>query len=152
MTRLILKYELDPTSGGQHAIPEGSRFLDLQVQQDRPVMWWSVPKDQVPPPLDLSEPSKEMRRDWKLRTFTICRTGGPGYIEESVRYVGTFQLADGFVGHVLSWEPVPREVVPTDFGFEVVRLREEFERFVEEQAYQIDGLRERIGELDGVVP
>lgn len=129
MTRIILKYELSPTTGGQHAIPEGSTFLDLQVQHDRPVMWWSVPKDLVP--IGLSEQAKQIRRAWKLRTFQVVPTGGPGYIEGTLHYVGTFQLADGFVGHAFSYEAIPREVVPTDFGFEVVRLREDLERIVD---------------------
>ena len=89
--RVVLKYELDPATGGQHAIPHGSRFLSLQVQAGVPVMWWSVPA--VP-----GAPST-----WPLRTFSIVPTGGPGYIDAVLTYVGTFQLG-GFVGHVFGWE------------------------------------------------
>jgi hypothetical protein len=89
--RVVLKYPLHPATGGQHAIPKGSRFLALQVQNDQPVMWWSVPADAGSP------------QDWPLRTFTIVPTGPPGYLDK-FWYVGTFQLG-GFVGHVHSWEP-----------------------------------------------
>ena len=92
--RVILKYALDPATGGQHAIPRGSVFLDLQVQRDVPVMWWSVPAKPDPP------------KEWPLRTFLIAPTGSPGYVDH-LHYVGTFQLG-GFVGHVLSHEEVPR--------------------------------------------
>lgn len=94
MNRVIFKYQLDPASGGQYAIPRDSRFLALQMQDDVPTMWWSVPA--VPEP----------RQDWPLRTFSVAPTGPPGYTD-NLHYVGTFQIG-GFVGHVLSWEPVPR--------------------------------------------
>lgn len=100
--RIIFKYELDPTNGGQHAIPHGSRFLDLQVQDGKPVMWWSVPKSEVPSSGDSSDVAKARRRAWPLRTFSIAPTGAPGYVGD-LHYVGTFQLGT-FVGHVLSWE------------------------------------------------
>lgn len=90
--RVVLKYPLDPATGGQHAIPAGSRFLSLQVQADVPVMWWSVP-----------EPAMKFPCAWPLRTFTVVPTGGPGYIEPQLTYVGTFQLGP-FVGHVFCWE------------------------------------------------
>lgn len=89
--RLILKFELHVTDGGQHAMPAGSFFLDLQLQNGRPVMWWSVPAN---------KPAEQ------LRTFRIAPTGRPGYTR-NLHYVGTFQVG-GFVGHVLSYEPVPR--------------------------------------------
>lgn len=91
----VLKYQLDPAAGGQHAIPKDSRFLDLQMQGDVPTMWWSVPANAEPP------------QDWPLRTFLVVPTGAPGYDADRVHYVGTFQL-DGFVGHVFCWEEVPR--------------------------------------------
>lgn len=98
MPRYIFKFELDPSDGGSFKIPEGSFFLDLQVQQQQlgqPVMWWSVPA-RVPP--DESA--------WLLRTFEVVPTGAPGY-EGEQHYVGTFQLG-GFVGHVFSPDPFPR--------------------------------------------
>lgn len=87
----MLKYALDAATGGQHAIPSGSRFLSLQVQHGVPVMWWDVPAQdaRVPP----------------LRTFTVVPTGGPGYYNDAFTYVGTFQLG-GFVGHVFAWEAI----------------------------------------------
>ena len=94
MRHYIFKFELHPTAGGTHAIPPGSFFLDLQMQLGQPVMWWSVPAQ--------AGPSSE----WPLRTFEVVPTGAPGH-EAYRHYVGTFQLG-GFVGHVLSLEPVPR--------------------------------------------
>jgi hypothetical protein len=88
--RYVFKYELHPTEGGTVGIPDGSFFLDLQVQSGRPVMWWSVPAVDSPSSL------------WE---FEVATTGAPGYAEH-LHYVGTFQLG-GFVGHVLSHEPVP---------------------------------------------
>lgn len=90
----IRKYAIDLASmGAHHAIPEGAVFLDLQVQRGVPVMWWSVPDGDVPT---------------TIRTFSVAPTGPPGYTD-GLRYVGTFQLEDeGFVGHVLAWEEVPR--------------------------------------------
>lgn len=93
--RMILKYPLDTALGGQHAIPEGSAFLSLQIQGDHPVMWWSVPVDHGPP------------SEWPLRTFEVVPTGPPGYLDK-LHYVATFQHPSGFVGHLFSWEPVPR--------------------------------------------
>jgi hypothetical protein len=90
---VILKYVLDPAFGGVHAIPDGSFFLSLQMQHGLPVMWWSVP----------AEPDFPNR--WPVRTFEIAPTGPPGYAA-GLYYVGTFQLG-GFVGHVMSREPVP---------------------------------------------
>jgi hypothetical protein len=95
MRHYVLKFELHPTEGAVHAIPEGSFFLDLQVQLGRPVMWWSVPAVE-----------QGSESSWPLRTFGIATTGPPGY-DSDRHYVGTFQLG-GFVGHVLSLEPVPR--------------------------------------------
>lgn len=106
MTRLIFKYKIDPTGGAQHAIPEGSTFLDLQMQDKDVVMWWSVPFDDMPLAGDMSEEAKEVRSRWPLRTFTICPTGGR--YNTNLFYVGTFQI-NGFVGHVMSYEPIPRE-------------------------------------------
>jgi hypothetical protein len=88
--RLILKYDIDPATGAQHAIPNGSRFLSLQVQNGVPVMWWSVP----------AEPG--FPNTWPLRAFSVVPTGLPGYID-GLAYVGTFQLG-AFVGHVFAWE------------------------------------------------
>lgn len=87
--RYVLKYALDPATGGQYAIPRGSRFLSLQVQNGVPVMWWDVPSGSGP-------------KDSQLRTFSVCPTGPPGHTD-NLHYVGTFQLG-GFVGHVMSWE------------------------------------------------
>ena len=87
--RYVLKYALDPATGAQHAMPKGSLFLALQVQDDVPVMWWSVPSDDDP-------------SSWPLRTFSVVPTGPPGYTP-NLHYVGTFQLG-GFVGHVMAWE------------------------------------------------
>lgn len=106
MSHVILKYALDPATGGQHAIPAGSFFLALQVQDDVPVMWWSVPASQIPPVSDSSDEARTRRKAWPLRTFSIVPTGGPGYVEDTLTYMATFQLG-GFVGHVMSWEPVP---------------------------------------------
>ncbi len=92
--RFIFKFSLDPAAGGQHAMPADARFLDLQVQDGVPVMWWSVPHHHEP------------QAEWPLRTFTIAVTGGPGH-SEGLHYVGTFQLG-GFVGHVMSHEEIPR--------------------------------------------
>lgn len=93
--RYIFKYQLNEAHGGQHHIPADSWFLDLQVQNGVPTMWWSVPAD-----------SGEPSRWWPLRTFTIAPTGPPGHVG-SLHYVGTFQLGE-YVGHVLSHEPIPR--------------------------------------------
>jgi hypothetical protein len=108
MSRLILKYEIDlSTMSAQHAIPEGSFLLDVQMQRETPVMWWSVPADAVPAMDDLSEEAKAKRREWPLRTFLVAPTGGPGYTDD-LHYVGSFQ-SGWFVGHILSHEPVPHE-------------------------------------------
>jgi hypothetical protein len=99
MIRVIYKYALDIATGGQHAIPEGSTFLSVGVQGNTPVMWWSVPKDHDPAAS-------------KLRTFSIAVTGGPGYAD-NLFYVGSFQIdypGGPFVGHVMSWEEIPREI------------------------------------------
>lgn len=93
MRRYIFKFGLHPSDGGLFRIPEGSFFLDLQVQDGQPVMWWSVPARA--PPIS----------SWTRRTFEVVPTGAPGY--EDGHYVGTFLLG-GFVGHVLSREPFPR--------------------------------------------
>ena len=108
MNRKIFKYaiEMDNLGCQQHAIPNGSIFLDLQVQNGVPVMWWSVPTDQLPSPNDLSEKAQEIRSSWKLRTFATCPTGDPGYTD-NMHYVGTYQLG-AFVGHLMSWEEIPR--------------------------------------------
>lgn len=90
--RVIWKFALDPAVGGQHQIPEGSTFLDLQVQNELPTMWWSVPVDGP--------------KGGSLRTFLVVPTGLASY-EDHLHYVGTFQLG-GFVGHVFSYEEVPR--------------------------------------------
>lgn len=87
---VVFKYALDPVDDTQHSIPAGSHFLDLQVQDGVPVMWWSVPADPDVEPL--------------LRTFTIVPTGFPGTLDDLL-YVGTFQLG-AFVGHVFAWEPL----------------------------------------------
>jgi hypothetical protein len=95
MTRQIFRYPINlEMMGAQYAIPLGSLFLDLQVQDGVPVMWWSVPMDGNPP------------GDWPLRSFQVCPTGPPGYAD-NMHYVGTFQIGS-FVGHVMSWEPIPR--------------------------------------------
>lgn len=95
MRHYIFKFELHRTEGGMHAIPQGSFLLDLQVQAGRLVMWWSVPA------------RVSVSAIWPRRTFEIVPTGYPGYVPADLHYVGTFQLG-GFVGHVLSAEPVPR--------------------------------------------
>jgi hypothetical protein len=92
--RRVLKYPLDPANGAQHAIPDGSLLLDMQMQGGTPVMWWSVPRD-------AGEPSS-----WPLRTFSVAVTGEPGYTS-NLHYVGTFQL-EWFVGHVMAWEAFDR--------------------------------------------
>jgi hypothetical protein len=93
--RTVLKYAIDCDSmSAQHAIPEGSLLLDLQVQNGVPVMWWSVP-------CPAGEPSS-----WPLRSFIVAPTGGPGYTS-NLHYVGTFQLG-AFVGHVMSHEAFDR--------------------------------------------
>lgn len=94
MTLYAFKFALDPTHGGQHAIPRDAKFMDMQVQRDAPVMWWAVPWKTEP------------RSEWPLRTFSVAVTGMPGFTE-NLHYVGTFQLGD-FVGHVMSWEAFER--------------------------------------------
>lgn len=94
MRHYIFKFALHPTEGGTTAIPKGAFFLDLQVRDGNPVMWWSVPAQ------------AGQASEWPLRTFEVAPTGAPGY-ESDRHYVGTFQLG-GFVGHVLSREPIPR--------------------------------------------
>ena len=96
MSRVILKYALHVTDGGQHAIPHGSFLLDMQMQGDTPAMWWSTPANPGPPDT------------WPLQTFLTAVTGPPGYTD-GLHYIGTFQLG-GFVGHVMSQEPVPRSL------------------------------------------
>lgn len=97
--REIRKYKIEsyPGSGDytscQWAIPKGSIFLDLQMQDGIPVMWWDCPLDDEP-------------KDWPLITLLVVGTGPPGRVEELIDYLGTFQ-DEGFVGHVYIWGPTP---------------------------------------------
>lgn len=110
MSHVILKYPLDPATGGpdmswQHAIPAGSRFLSLQVQRGIPCMWWSVPKSEIPWPDDMSDEAKTRRAAWPLRTFSVVPTGSSGYIDGRLTYMGTFLIiAEEFVGHLFCWD------------------------------------------------
>lgn len=95
--REIWKYEFDPGSGGQFAMPQDAQFVALQVQNGTPCMWWSVPKNAGP------------KENWPLRTFDVVPTGAPGYVPDTLHYVGTFQVLGGaFVGHLMAWEPFQR--------------------------------------------
>lgn len=102
MIRVIYKYELDPTTGGQFGMPPGAQFVDLQMQNGKPVMWWSLPYE---------ETRQEDHSHWELRTFCIAVTGRPGYAADGLHYVGTFQSVFGlttFVGHVFAFEEFDR--------------------------------------------
>ena len=93
--RVIWKYPVT-LLGTQHAIPAGATFLDAQLQDGVPTMWWSVPIDET------HDPSA-----WPLRTFEIVGTGPPGYVADVLHYVATVQDPP-FVWHIMSYEPVPR--------------------------------------------
>jgi hypothetical protein len=81
---VIWKYVMGIASLSSFDIPEGARFLSLQVQGGLPCLWFLV--------------DSEGRK--KHRTFTV-RTTGERFPDDFVlgKYFGTFQIG-GFVGHV----------------------------------------------------
>jgi hypothetical protein len=85
MNTEIRKYEIR-IPDFKLAIPQGSKLLDLQMQNGIPVMWWDCPLNQDP-------------LNHTLFTFVVVPTGPPGKDERLTGYLGTFQDG-GFVGHV----------------------------------------------------
>jgi hypothetical protein len=81
----IWKYPIDHRRKRlEFAIPRGSKFLAVQLQYERPVMWWLV----------------DTAAEKSQHVFHIYQTGAqidgnPG------RYLGTYQLSNGsFVHHL----------------------------------------------------
>lgn len=81
----IWKYEIPVTDLIKLEIPENSKFLDVQVQDDKVVVWYLVRHTEAPK---------------KTVKFRIYGTGH--FVEDSLQtYLGTFQLLGGaFVGHL----------------------------------------------------
>jgi len=64
-------------------MPIGAKFLSIQSQDGKPVMWFLVN----------AAMSKEFRR------FRVIGTGQEFNIDQTDQYLGTFQIG-GFVGHL----------------------------------------------------
>ena len=78
----IWKFVLTPTGDTVMDVPRHAKVLALQVQNDTPCLWMLCMRDNLP----------------ERRRFTVVPTG---FSFNGVRpYIGSFQLADGFVGHV----------------------------------------------------
>lgn len=91
MKKVIWKYQIDPAGTTQHKIPDGSVFLDLQLQGTLPVMWWLVPEGEYQTcPIN----------------FFVYGTGIAGDDINDKHYVGTFQVGS-FVGHVFADTEIP---------------------------------------------
>lgn len=83
--KTIYKYSFDVADEVSLNMPRGAEFLSIQVQKQRPTMWFLV---------DDSEELEEKR-------FRIYGTGFVLDNEVAQFYRGTFQLVAGtFVGHV----------------------------------------------------
>lgn len=85
-TDKIWKYHLTPDNEQHVEMPEGARILDIQVQENRPVVWALVDTDAP----------KELVRFYMIGTGEeICED------TSKLCYVGTFQVAH-FVFHVFT--------------------------------------------------
>lgn len=95
----IYKYELPTLPLFSIALPVGSVFLDLQVQNNAPMLWVLVPYEELGKP---SDPPLE----YKVRSFATFTTGRAADVDDHGGYpvyVGTYQIDDHgrvFVGHV----------------------------------------------------
>ena len=81
----IYKYPVAIGSFGLD-LPKDAEVLTVQVQQGKPMMWV------------LQNTNKSIM----TRSFTVCGTGHEvELLPPSYKYIGTFQLKDGyFVGHL----------------------------------------------------
>lgn len=80
----IWKYELPTHPSEPLRLPANAKFLSVQEQNNRPVMWFAI---------ETKEPTDD-------RYFLLAVTGG--YLPTNYKsYLGTFQLNHGtFVGHL----------------------------------------------------
>lgn len=90
--RTIHKYPVPMQDEFTLSMPRRSRVLCVRVQDSAPFVWALV----------------DTERPYQERRFALCGTGHPA--PESTgshppwRYVGTFQLDNGFVGHLFTEE------------------------------------------------
>lgn len=84
MNNTIWKYVLSTEYVQIISVFSDTQFLTVQVQDDKPCLWVLCnPKDETT----------------TVKVITV-RTGGETEDADDMQYVGTYQLADGFVGHV----------------------------------------------------
>lgn len=76
---IVYKYPLD-TERTQHNLPLDAKFLSVQVQHDKPQMWFLF---------DEKETLMEQRN------FRIVPTGERFHVSGEAEYLGTFQLYNG---------------------------------------------------------
>lgn len=86
MNKTIWKFPVNDLLDNQIGLPEGAEILDIQVQNDMPVMWALVNPE---------APKKNL-------LFRVFATGEKMLSPERWKYVGTFQKG-WFVGHVFEW-------------------------------------------------
>ena len=88
----IFKYDVLIKDKFNVSIPKGAEFLSVQVQHDKPVMWFLL----------------ESTIEYETRRFLVIGTGRCFHYlhdHESCKYLGTFQLlCDEFVGHLFERE------------------------------------------------
>ena len=83
--KTIWKYDIPIEANFEITMPRNAKFLSIQVQFDKPVVWYLV---------DTNE--KETKRIFKL-----FGTGHTIIDDNWLKYRGTFQTIDGtFIGHV----------------------------------------------------
>ena len=72
----IWKFHVPSSDTFTLELPARARFLDVQVQQGTPVLWFLVDPD----------------ADKVMRRFVLCGTGKPVPEAELLTHLGTFQL------------------------------------------------------------
>lgn len=79
MSQTVWKFELETSDQQTIRVPQGARFLKLDVQYGNPVCWMLVDRD-------------NQKVDFKIR---IVGTDRPANIGNTYVYLGTYQMVGG---------------------------------------------------------
>ena len=85
----VWKFKIFPSGRITLPLPVGASALNVDIQENQPVIWFAL--DPVAPVVD--------------RRFFAVPTGEPSPVVDPKRYVGTFTLTNGYVGHVFEVTP-----------------------------------------------
>lgn len=77
--RSIWKFQVQSRDRFTIGLPPGAKFLSVQIQNGVPQSWWLVDES----------------REQEFRTFRVFGIGHEVPVDESLQYLGTFQLHDG---------------------------------------------------------